>query len=129
MAWVLPDERSATADAVLIRVIQNGAHVPFIFPAEFANGLTMAVRRGRIEKADRAVALDRVSNVLKIVHDTEGAAHVDAAIALADFYQLTVYDAIYLELAKRMRLPLATLDKNLAQASHRAGVTLSFPHA
>jgi predicted nucleic acid-binding protein len=48
-----------------------------------------------------------------------------AAIELADLYRLTIYDALYLELAQRLALPLATLDDALARATQRAGVTLA----
>ena len=41
---------------------------------------------------------------------------------LADLYRLTIYDAIYLELAQRRRLPLATLDAALAAAARGVGV-------
>jgi predicted nucleic acid-binding protein len=37
-------------------------------------------------------------------------------------YELTIYDAAYLELAQRKRLPLATLDIALARAARAAGV-------
>jgi predicted nucleic acid-binding protein len=37
---------------------------------------------------------------------------------------LTSYDAAYLELAMRLGLPLATLDRQLADAATRAGVTI-----
>ena len=43
-------------------------------------------------------------------------------VDLADLYNLTVYDAAYLELAQRRRLPLATLDAALARAAKAAGV-------
>ena len=43
------------------------------------------------------------------------------ALALADEHNLSVYDAMYLELALRMRLPLATLDRALAAAAQAAG--------
>jgi len=35
---------------------------------------------------------------------------------------LTVYDACYLELARREGLPLATLDKSLRAAATKAGI-------
>jgi predicted nucleic acid-binding protein len=36
----------------------------------------------------------------------------------------TVYDAAYLELAQRTRLPLATLDSELREAARTEGVAL-----
>jgi len=42
----------------------------------------------------------------------------------AEQYGLTAYDAAYLELAKRLGLPLATLDKDLQRATKSASVSL-----
>ena len=44
---------------------------------------------------------------------------------LASLTGLTVYDATYLELAQRRRLPLATLDAALAKAAAENGVELA----
>jgi len=49
-----------------------------------------------------------------------------ATVKLADLHGLTIYDAAYLELAQRRRLPLATLDAALAAAARQSGVTV-FP--
>jgi predicted nucleic acid-binding protein len=38
--------------------------------------------------------------------------------------KLTIYDAAYLELARREALPLATLDRDLEQAAIAEGVAL-----
>ena len=43
---------------------------------------------------------------------------------LADHFRLTVYDAAYLELARRRALPLATLDQELLTAATAIGVTV-----
>ena len=43
---------------------------------------------------------------------------------LADHFRLTVYDAAYLELARRRTLPLATLDQELRTAATAIGVTV-----
>ena len=45
-------------------------------------------------------------------------------MALARKRKLTVYDAAYLELAKREGLPLATLDRALEKAAIAEGVAL-----
>lgn len=44
--------------------------------------------------------------------------------ALAERYKLTVYDAAYLELAIRHRLPIAALDKSLIGAAQAASVDI-----
>ena len=48
----------------------------------------------------------------------------DALMTLARVRRLTVYDAAYLELAKREALPLATLDRALEKAAVAEGVAL-----
>jgi predicted nucleic acid-binding protein len=47
-----------------------------------------------------------------------------AVLRLARAYRLSVYDAAYLEVAQRERLPLATLDADLRKAAVSAGVAL-----
>jgi predicted nucleic acid-binding protein len=47
-----------------------------------------------------------------------------ATVDLAERHRLTVYDAAYLELATRRALPLATLDKQLADAGRRSGLAV-----
>jgi predicted nucleic acid-binding protein len=42
--------------------------------------------------------------------------------SLAQDLQLTAYDAVYIELAQRAALPLATLDKGLRAAATKAGI-------
>ncbi|GJL60901.1 MAG: hypothetical protein NPIRA03_37580 [Nitrospirales bacterium] len=41
---------------------------------------------------------------------------LEETLSLARKYELTIYDASYLELAKRRGMPLATLDTKLRQA-------------
>ena len=52
---------------------------------------------------------------------------LDSSITLSWYFEdertgLTAYDAAYLELAQRRRLPLATLDRALRDAATSAGV-------
>ncbi|MET0508074.1 MAG: type II toxin-antitoxin system VapC family toxin [Burkholderiaceae bacterium] len=43
---------------------------------------------------------------------------------MAEHHRLTLYDATDLELAQRLRLPLATLDQELRAAAIAVGVAL-----
>jgi predicted nucleic acid-binding protein len=45
-------------------------------------------------------------------------------LRLAEKHRLTLYDAAYLELALRRRLPLATLDRELRTAAEVEGLEL-----
>ena len=46
------------------------------------------------------------------------------ALALARECGLTIYYAVYLDLAMRTAIPIATLDKTLRKAARRASVEL-----
>jgi len=48
----------------------------------------------------------------------------EEVLGLAEKHGLTVYDAAYLELARRYELPLATLDGDLRKAAQAEGVPL-----
>lgn len=57
--------------------------------------------------------------------DTDAAALAFSRLSdLADTYELSVYDAAYLELAQRRKLPLACTDGPLRKAAKRAGIRL-----
>jgi predicted nucleic acid-binding protein len=48
----------------------------------------------------------------------------DVVLAFGRTHRLTIYDAAYLELARRSGLPLATLDQQLARAARAESVPL-----
>lgn len=104
---------------------ERGAVVPSLWRLEVANGLLAAVRRGRLTAARRDALLAALLD-MDIAIDTETDLHAwSGTVRLAEAHGLTAYDAAYLELAQRRRLPLATLDAALAQAAREAGVALS----
>jgi len=126
VAWVAGMPIEPYAAAVQTHVA-NGwrAIVPSLWQVEVANALLMVERRGTLTGAD----VDR--GLLDLESFLASRAEVDQtpvamrqAANLARTFQLTVYDAAYLELAKRESVPLATLDKGLRTAAVKAGVTL-----
>lgn len=122
LAAVLPTEQSPHALAILDRVAAESALVPVIWPTEVANGLLQAERRGRLTEEFRLRRLGDFSRLPVVVDfDSHHLAWSDTS-RLAAQHELTVYDASYLELALRLRLPLATLDKALAAAASRERV-------
>ncbi|MGE0007613.1 MAG: type II toxin-antitoxin system VapC family toxin [Parvibaculaceae bacterium] len=124
LTWYFPDEANAATDALLRQVSQTGAVVPLHWHAEVANALQTAVRRKRIDPAYRDTALSELTH-FDIVSDPDTNTHIwDATVKLADLYGLTIYDAAYLELSQRRRLPLATLDAALVSAAKAAGVAV-----
>jgi predicted nucleic acid-binding protein len=128
LAWALPDEISAYADAVLAVVEQEGLRVPELWAREIANGLAVAYRRKRIASADEKVFLAALSRLRIDAEDGSPLTVVRDGTAAAMRYGLTAYDAAYVDLALREKLVLATLDGPMRKAAERSGVTIFRPH-
>jgi predicted nucleic acid-binding protein len=95
--------------------------VPWLFWFEIRNILVVNERRGRIDVTDADHFLSELSKLIAEVDDEPDGS---AVMKLARSYQLTVYDAAYLELASRRKLSLCTLDKQLIAAAPKSGVNL-----
>ena len=128
LAWALPDESSAYADAVLAVVERDGLRVPSLWAREVANGLVVAYLRKRITSADESAFLAALAQLSIDVEETTSAlAVVRDGTAAAMRYGLTAYDAAYVDLASRERLTLATLDKDMRKAAEQAGIAILQP--
>jgi predicted nucleic acid-binding protein len=125
LAWLYPDETTDAVRDVFDIVVNEGGIVPALWRLEVANGLTHALRRGRITSAFRNAALADLA-LAPIAIDGETDVHAWAAtLHLADRFGLTLYDAAYLELAQRRALPLASLDGDLRATARQLGVPLA----
>jgi predicted nucleic acid-binding protein len=126
LAWCFEDEATPTIDRLFEGIALHGAVVPALWRLEVANGLQAGIRRRRLDSSRRDGLLAALAKLdIRTDPDTDRFAWT-TSVSLADQYQLTLYDASYLELARRCSLPLATLDKELRRASEQAGVSLSF---
>jgi predicted nucleic acid-binding protein len=124
IAALIEDERSEEARNILRDVVSDGAIVPALWLLEVGNVLLMAERRHSLTAAERHDHLGDLSH-LPITIDHETAAHAwQDTMALAERRGLTLYDATYLELSLRRRLPLATFDAALRRAAREESVTL-----
>jgi predicted nucleic acid-binding protein len=124
LAWYFEDEKTAASIAVLNRVAEEGAVVPALWHLEVLNGLQVAVRRGRITAAYRDASLDDLRALAIAVDPQTNRQAWAATLRLCERFGLTAYDAAYLELALRRRLPLATLDGELMHAAQAENVSL-----
>jgi predicted nucleic acid-binding protein len=124
MAWHFEDERTKTVNDILSWVSESGAVVPFHWRAEVANSFLMAERRSRTTADFTERSLKDLEGLPIDVDPLGPEMAWSETRRLAAEHGLTIYDAIYLELAVRSDLPLATLDKQLARAATKAGVTV-----
>ncbi len=125
LAWCFEDESAALAERVL-DVLETGTEMltPSIWPLEVANALLMAERRKRITTAQATAFLQRISKLPILVEPISPNRAFEQILHVARQYQLTEYDAAYVELALRQALPLATLDAKLQRAARSAGLSL-----
>ncbi len=126
VAWVAGTSVDPYAATVQTHVA-NGwrAIIPPLWQLEVANGLLMIERRRTLTAADADRGLLDLETFLASRAEVDQTPVAMRQVAnLARTFQLTVYDAAYLELAKRESLPLATLDKRLRAAAveGRSGV-------
>ena len=125
LTWVFVDEITVASEALLDQAAEEGTNVPGIWRLEVANALRSAVRRRRITSEYRSVALAKLS-ALPILTDLETDARAwGAIIDLSARFDITPYDAAYLELAHRKGLPLATNDIALGNAARQLGVAVA----
>jgi predicted nucleic acid-binding protein len=124
LAWFIDGQVTAATERVLDDVSQAGAMVPALWRIEVGNALLVAGRRGRLSPARRAEVIAILGAMPVSVDEAGDLEAWGACLVLADLHGLTLYDATYLELALRSRLPLATLDEKLKLAAAAEGVTL-----
>jgi len=125
LAWCFEDEGTPFTESVYDQ-LRSGSNclVPAVWPSEVANGLRQAERRGRItpERANDFLSMLLAQPIS--VMDPSPERTFQAVLNLARDQQLTVYDAMYLDLALREGLPLASLDEPLCVAADHVGVAL-----
>jgi predicted nucleic acid-binding protein len=120
LAWASPDEAPSVK---LAEAVASGTAVaPALWPFEVQNVLAMLRRRGRLTGDDWAAAADAVRAIRIEIETVDRRRVEEDVLQIAEDRGLTVYDAAYLELAVRRRMPLATLDEVLRKAAASAGV-------
>lgn len=122
LAWVLPERDSERCAPLFVEAATRGVAAPSHWLAEVGNVLLVNERRGRVAPEEHALALERLA-ALPAARDTLPWL-AEPALTLARRHRLTLYDALYLELAARRALPLATLDAALRRAAAAEGVAL-----
>ncbi len=118
--WLLEGQASPYTDAMARLLESQRAVAPPLLLLEYTNVLRTACKR---QKMGVAQAQDMLAMLAALPIDIDTTAPNPAQVLdLALRYDLTSYDALYLDLALRRRMPLATRDEALARAASAAGV-------
>ena len=124
MTWLFRDEATPGTAELLNRLATEAALVPAWWYVEVTNVLALAERKGRITAAQSGAFVADLGK-LDIERDDDAPSRAFShLLPLCRTHQLTSYDAIYLDLAARRHLPLATLDADLRKAAKKLGVKL-----
>jgi predicted nucleic acid-binding protein len=123
-AWILPDERSEEAEALLTRIAEAESKlvVPDLWIYEMTNLLLTALRRRRIDEASHEAAHHFLDVLQFECFDHEEPLTRERMARIAQRFDLSAYDASYLELADRLQCPLATFDERLSAAATTMGL-------
>jgi len=122
MAWCFKDEQDPYAEGVL-RLLQTAdAVVPAIWALEVMNVLLVAERKGRLSPAES----EKFTGLLSMLPITiDSAPGISSRVMdLGRAYNLSAYDATYIELALRKGLPVATRDEAIRHALNTLGIPL-----
>lgn len=120
-AWFLAERSDPRVEMAFDTVTRIETLAPNLLYYEIRNALLVSERRNRITET---MSLAFLRNLALLPIRLEPAGDDASLMTLARKRKLTVYDAAYLELAKREALPLATLDRGLEKAAIAEGVGL-----
>ncbi|MFM7269084.1 MAG: type II toxin-antitoxin system VapC family toxin [Cyanobium sp.] len=118
--WFLANQAIPYSDGVARQLPERDAHAPWLLQLEFTNVLRTACRRGSLTVVAAREIVDQVALLPIRIDPTPPPPATLLSLALR--FQLTSYDAAYLELALRRQLPIATRDAELAEAAWAAGL-------
>jgi predicted nucleic acid-binding protein len=125
VAWAAHSQASEATDDLLDSVAAGTPLVvPALWPFEVANSLLVLLRRKKILAEERERALSALARLPLVVDEDGPRLALGSISALAAEHGLTVYDAAYLELAVRRKLPLASRDEALCKAARGCRVKL-----
>ena len=125
VAWAVPAQASNATDGLLDELAAGTpVVVPTLWPFEVANSLLVLLRRKKLLAPERDRALGALARLPLVVDDEGPRLALGRISELAAEHGLSVYDATYLELAVRRKLPLASRDQALCQAAQNCRVKL-----
>lgn len=119
--WVMTEPATAVADAALEAHVEHGSVAPTLFWAETRNVVLKIARKFSLGDDVRSAAIQSIDDLAVAL---DGEVRRGPVLRIATQYDLSVYDALYLDLASRRSLPLATNDRALRRAAEAEGVVL-----
>ena len=122
-ALIIPDEKNPRVDKMYDKIEnEDEKHAPQLLWYEMANIFQNLIRRRRYKNEEVVQFFPHLAAIRLTTDHETGAAYAQKLLRLCNDYQLSSYDAAYLELAERKRAVLCTLDENLRAVAKKYGV-------
>ena len=127
MRWLLQTSKISDqkySEKVLKSLIDASAIVPNLWHLEATNVLLGVEKKSEVSVGEIERFLVQLESLPITVDPLTANQSFSHIMALSRAYKLSSYDAAYLELSIRERLPLASLDKGLVRAAKKADVEI-----
>lgn len=127
MRWLLESNKKSDqgyTEKVLKSMLNAEAYVPNLWHLEATNVLLSAKKRSEINAGEIEKFISQLENLPIHTDQQTSKQAFNRILGLADTYNISSYDAAYLELAIREGLPIATLDKALKKAAKKADIEI-----
>ena len=112
IGWLLPDEKGVNFDPSSVTI-----HVPSVFLLELLIALRKSLKRQRITKQEHDEFIEYCRYLpFNIDHFSSTQESLHNISLLSQKYDLTSYDASYLELALRFQSSIGTFDQKIIDA-------------
>jgi len=111
----LPDEEYIEAALRLLKDYASGLinlSAPAILPLEIGNALWRAVKLNRLSQADAQLSLKKLGVVGLELYEIDWA-EASEVLVIASQFDIAVYDATYLFLSDKLKVPFVTADDKL----------------
>lgn len=122
MTWCFEDESNTYTEKILENLKESTAIVPSLWSLEVSNILLITKRNKRITEIQAASFIDALTALPIVIDQSTSFRAMHSIFVLANQTDLTIYDAAYLELAAREKIPLLTLDKGLIKAAKKLNI-------
>lgn len=128
MPWCCEDETTPASEEMLEWAIEGSElHVPSLWAWEILNVVGVTIKRRRITPDRGREFLAQLAMLNLRIDRPPPVTDFPRLHSLASAYELTAYDVAYLDLAKRLSLPLATRDDDLRRAAMAEGIEVLSP--
>ena len=123
-ALIIPDEKNPQVKRMYAKIEnEDEKHAPHMIWYETANIFYNLTRRKRYTYDEVLQFFPRLAAIHLTVDYETGVEYTEELLRLSNNYNISAYDAAYLELAGRKKAVLCTLDEGLKDAARKYGVT------